>query len=147
MALPPRMNIVTALEFAQCSMYSIRSFVVPKDFSRTMPALKKFKQINVSYVCCQMDKRTKYENRKRTVCHPQQSKNFTTPRCSKLLTSTNAFSFKMSKTAKNISCKPLKRNKKQDYTFPNFSADNSWNLGTILPPVFTNRTLFCSKSK
>jgi len=45
MVLPPRMNIVTALEFAQCSMYSIRSFVVPKDFSRTMPALKKLNKL------------------------------------------------------------------------------------------------------
>jgi len=38
MNLPPRMNMVTALEFAQCSIYSIRSFVVPKDFSLTKPA-------------------------------------------------------------------------------------------------------------
>jgi hypothetical protein len=36
--IPPRINMVTALEFAQCSMYSIRSFVVPNDFSRTKPA-------------------------------------------------------------------------------------------------------------
>lgn len=38
--IPPRTNMVTALEFAQCSMYSIRSFVVPNDFSRTKPAFK-----------------------------------------------------------------------------------------------------------
>jgi hypothetical protein len=30
--------MVTALEFAQCSTYSILSFVVPKAFSRTKPA-------------------------------------------------------------------------------------------------------------
>lgn len=36
--LPPRINIVTALEFAQCSIYIIRSLVVPNAFSRTNPA-------------------------------------------------------------------------------------------------------------
>ena len=36
--IPPRMNIVTALEFAHCSIYSILSFVVPNDFSLTRPA-------------------------------------------------------------------------------------------------------------
>jgi hypothetical protein len=42
------MKIVTALEFAQCSMYSIRSLVVPNAFSLTIPALNRAK-INVTY--------------------------------------------------------------------------------------------------
>jgi len=53
----------------------------------------------------------------------------------------------MSKTEKNIAVllNPLKEIKSK-YTFPNFSVVNSWNLGTILPPVFTNRTFFVQKA-
>lgn len=43
--IPPRINIVTALEFAHCSIYSILSFVVPNAFSLTKPACRCNKQL------------------------------------------------------------------------------------------------------
>lgn len=36
--------------------------------------------------------------------------------------------------------KKLLHTKIDGNTFPNFSGVNSWNLGTILPPAFTNRS-------
>lgn len=44
--LPPRTRTVTAEEFEQSSMTSMRSFVVPKETSRTAPALPSFSADN-----------------------------------------------------------------------------------------------------
>mmetsp|Transcript_24472 Transcript_24472/g.75487 ORF Transcript_24472/g.75487 Transcript_24472/m.75487 type:complete len:263 (-) Transcript_24472:990-1778(-) len=44
--LPPRTKIVTASDDAQSSMTSMRSFVVPNDTSRTMPAFPSFSADN-----------------------------------------------------------------------------------------------------
>ena len=46
--LPPLMKMVTALVLWQSSMTSIRSFMVPKDSSRTMPALPSFSGVSSS---------------------------------------------------------------------------------------------------
>lgn len=44
--LPPRTSTVTAEELEQSSMTSMRSFVVPKETSRTAPALPSFSAVN-----------------------------------------------------------------------------------------------------
>mmetsp|Transcript_41267 Transcript_41267/g.69060 ORF Transcript_41267/g.69060 Transcript_41267/m.69060 type:complete len:315 (+) Transcript_41267:623-1567(+) len=44
--LPPRTKMVTAFEFKQCSMYSMRSFVLPNATSRTVPALPNFSGVS-----------------------------------------------------------------------------------------------------
>lgn len=43
---PPRMKMVTALEFLHCSMTSILSFVVPNEISRTTPAKPSFSEVS-----------------------------------------------------------------------------------------------------
>lgn len=43
---PPRMKMVTALEFLHCSMTSILSFVVPNETSRTTPAKPSFSGVS-----------------------------------------------------------------------------------------------------
>lgn len=44
--LPPRMKMVTALEFLHCSMTSILSLVVPKEISFTSPAKPNFSGVS-----------------------------------------------------------------------------------------------------